>query len=64
MEAEVCQFERNQVWSLTPRLKNRPMIGTKWVFTNELDATVIEVRNKARLVSKEFDREGGIRNIL
>jgi len=29
MQEELGQFERNQVWFLTPRLKDHPIIGTK-----------------------------------
>ena len=30
MQEELGQFERNQVWLLTSRPKNHPVIGTKW----------------------------------
>ena len=32
MQEELSHFEKNQVWSLTPRPKDHPVIGTKWVF--------------------------------
>ena len=32
MQDELHQFERNQVWHLVPKPKDRTIIGTKWVF--------------------------------
>lgn len=32
MQAELKKFERNKVWKLVPKLKDHPVIGTKWVF--------------------------------
>ena len=60
MQEELSQFERNQVWSLTPRPKDHPVIGTKWVFRNKLDVKGTVVRNKARLVAKGYNQEEGI----
>jgi len=37
MQEELHQFERNQVWHLVPKPKDRTIIGTKWVFRNNLD---------------------------
>ena len=60
MQEELSQFERNQVWSLTPRPKDHPVIGTKWVFRNKLDENGNVVRNKARLVAKGYNQVEGI----
>ena len=30
MQDELNQFERNQVWTLTARPSDHPVIGTKW----------------------------------
>jgi len=60
MQEELNQFERNQVWSLTPQPKDHPIIGTKWVFRNKLDESGNVVRNKARLVAKVYNQEEGI----
>jgi Reverse transcriptase (RNA-dependent DNA polymerase) len=54
MQLELNQFERNKVWELVPRPKNRGIIGTKWVFRNKKDQEGNIVRNKARLVAQEF----------
>ena len=50
MQEELHQFERNKVWHLVPRPKNRTIIGTKWVFRNKLDEFGTVTKNKARLV--------------
>ena len=60
MQEELNQFERNEVWKLVPRPKNRTVIGTKWVFRNKMDETGIVTRNKARLVAKGYSQEEGI----
>ncbi|TLX66406.1 hypothetical protein E9993_23430, partial [Labilibacter sediminis] len=52
--------ERNKVWELVPRPKNRSIIGTKWVFRNKLDENGVVIRNKARLVAKGYYQEEGI----
>ena len=60
MQEELNQFERNKVWELVPRPKNRSVIGAKWVFQNKLDETGTVIRNKARLVTKGYSQEEGI----
>ena len=60
MQEELNQFERQKVWKLVPRPKNKTVIGTKWVFRNKLDGDYIVTRNKARLVAKGYSQEEGI----
>src|SRR5207245_7491342 len=60
MQEELNQFERNKVWRLVPRPRNRTIIGAKWVFRNKLEEDGIVVRNKARLVAKGYSQEEGI----
>lgn len=60
MQEELNQFERQKVWTLVPRPRNRSVIGTKWVFRNKLDEQGIVTRNKARLVAKGYSQEEGI----
>ena len=50
IQDELHQFERNQVWHLVPKLKDRTIIGTKWVFRNKLDEQGTVTRNKVQLV--------------
>jgi hypothetical protein len=37
MDEEFDQIEKNDTWELVPRPKNKNVIGTKWVFRNELN---------------------------
>ena len=60
MQEELNEFERNKVWTLVPRPKNRSIVGTKWVFINKTDSDGIITRNKARLVAKGYSQHEGI----
>ena len=60
IQEELNEFERNKVWQLVPRPKNRSVVGTKWVFRNKTDAGGIVIRNKARLVAKGYSQQEGI----
>ena len=37
MKEEIEQIEKNKTWTLVPRLADKNVIGTKWVFKNKLD---------------------------
>jgi hypothetical protein len=37
MDEELDQIEKIDTWELVPRLKNKNVIGTKWVFRNKLN---------------------------
>ncbi|KAL8105134.1 hypothetical protein AgCh_029065 [Apium graveolens] len=60
MQEELNQFERNKFWKLVSVLKNRSIIGTKWVFRNKMDENGIVTRNKAKLLAKGYSQEEGI----
>ncbi|KAL8101032.1 hypothetical protein AgCh_033059 [Apium graveolens] len=60
MQEELNEFERNKVWTLVPRSKNRSVVGTKWVFRNKTDSDGIITRNKARLIAKGYSQHEGI----
>ncbi|XP_016512640.1 putative mitochondrial protein AtMg00820 [Nicotiana tabacum] len=60
MQEELHQLERNKVWNLVPRPSDKTIIGTRWVFRNELDEHGSATRNKARFVVKGFNQEEGI----
>ena len=60
MQEELNQFERNKVWTLVPRPKHHPIIGSKWVFRNKMNEQDIITSNKARLVAKGYNQEEGI----
>lgn len=56
MQEEINQFKRNVVWDLVQRLKNKIVMGTKWVFRNKLDENEIVTKNKVMLVAKEYNQ--------
>ena len=60
MQDELNQGQRNEVWHLVPRPKERSVIGTKWVFRNKLDDLGTIGRNKARLVMQGYNQQEGI----
>ncbi|KAL9260853.1 Retrovirus-related Pol polyprotein from transposon TNT 1-94-like protein [Drosera capensis] len=60
MQEALNDFQRNEVWYLTPRPKNYPVVGSKWVFRNKSDENRIVIRNKARLLAKGDSQENGI----
>ncbi|XP_070025104.1 uncharacterized mitochondrial protein AtMg00820-like [Nicotiana sylvestris] len=60
MQEELHQLERNKVWHLVPIPSNRTIIGTRWVFRNELDKHGNAIRNKVRLAIHGFNQEEGI----
>jgi len=60
MHEELNEFNRNGVWDLVPKPASHKSIGTKWVFQNKLDGSCIIVRNKPKLVAKEYNQEEGI----
>jgi hypothetical protein len=60
MDEELDQIEKNDTWELVPRLKNKNVIGTKWVFRNKLNEDEQVTRNKAILVCKGYSQVEGI----
>jgi hypothetical protein len=60
MQEELNNFTRNNVWVLEPPLKDKNIIGTKWVFCNKEDEHGLVVHNKARLVAKDFSQVEGL----
>ncbi|KAL8126686.1 hypothetical protein AgCh_013813 [Apium graveolens] len=60
MQEELNEFERNKIWTLVSRPKNRSVVGTKWVFRNKTDSDGINTRDKARLVAKGYSQQEGI----
>ena len=57
MQEELNQFERNNVWILVEKSKDYPIIGTKWMFRNKLDKNKNIIKNKARLIAKNYNQE-------
>lgn len=60
MQEELVEFQRNEVWTLVPKPKNKTIIGTKWVYRNKFDEAGTITRNKARLVAQGYRQEEGI----
>ena len=52
MEEEIEKIEKNKTWSLVPRLADKNVIGSKWMFRNKLDENGKITRKKARLFVK------------
>jgi len=60
MKDELNHNEKNETWELVPKPKEKNVIGTKWVFRNKLDEDGQVVRNKTRMVCKEYAQVEGI----
>nr|GEW81651.1 hypothetical protein [Tanacetum cinerariifolium] len=54
MQEELLQFKLQEVWTLVDLPNEKRAIGSKWVFENKKDERVIMIRNKARLLLKDF----------
>ena len=54
MHDELLQFQRNDVWTLVPRLEGEYIIDTKWIFCNKTDEEGNVIRNKTRLVAQGY----------
>nr|GEV27684.1 retrovirus-related Pol polyprotein from transposon TNT 1-94 [Tanacetum cinerariifolium] len=52
--------EEEAIKELVPQPRNMTIIGTKWVFRNNLDENGIVSRNKARLVAQGYSQQEGI----
>ena len=44
------------MWYLVPRLKDKHVIGTKWILKNKQDVNRVVVRNKTRLVAQGYSQ--------
>ena len=60
MHEKLNQLKRNEVHDLIPKPDSHKSIETKWAFQNKLDDSCIIVRNKVKLVAKEYNQEEGI----
>ncbi|CAM8937170.1 unnamed protein product [Rhodiola kirilowii] len=57
---ELEEFARNDVWDFVPRPDGVNVIGTKWIFKNNSNATGNITRNKAHLVAQGYTQIEGI----
>ncbi|GKE92682.1 retrovirus-related pol polyprotein from transposon TNT 1-94, partial [Tanacetum coccineum] len=60
MQEELNQFVSNDVWEFVPNPMDMTIIGTKWIFRNNLDENGVVSRNKARLVAQGYNQQEGI----
>jgi len=51
IQDELLQFSKNDVWELVPRLSKTNVIGTKWLYKNNVDKNGTIVCNKASFIS-------------
>jgi hypothetical protein len=56
---ELDAHKTNGTWILVPRPKNRPVIGSRWVFTQKYRADGSFERYKGRLVAQGFSQRPG-----
>ena len=52
--AELDAHKTNGTWILVPHLKNRPVIGSKWIFAKKYHANGFFECYKGRLVTQGF----------
>ena len=53
-DEELDHIEKNNTWELVPRSVDKNVIGSKWVFKNNMNEQGQIMRNKARLVYKGY----------
>jgi hypothetical protein len=60
MNDEHDQIEKNNTWEMVYRPEGKNIIGSKWIFKNNLNEQGQVVRNKARLVCKGYAQIEGL----
>nr|GEX29334.1 hypothetical protein [Tanacetum cinerariifolium] len=60
MHKELNEFERLEVWELVPRPDKVMVITLKWIYKVKLDELGGILKNKARLVARDYRQEEGI----
>ena len=56
MHDELLQFQRNNVWTLVPKLESKHIISTKWIFRNKIGEKGNIIHNKAWLVAQGYSQ--------
>ena len=51
MHDELLHFQRNDVWTLVPRMEGEHTISIKWIFHKKTDEEGNVIHNKARLMA-------------
>ena len=60
MTEEMSTIERNETWELVDLLKDKNVIGLKWVYRTKYNADGSVQIHKARLVAKGYSQQHGI----
>ncbi|GKC55962.1 retrovirus-related pol polyprotein from transposon TNT 1-94 [Tanacetum coccineum] len=60
MQEELNEFKRLEVWELVPQPDRVMIITLKWIYKVKLDELGGMLKNKARLVVREYRQEEGI----
>ncbi|CAL8990716.1 unnamed protein product [Prunus brigantina] len=60
MEEEIKTIEKNKTWELVDRLKDKEIIGVKWVYKTKFNPDGLIQKHKARLVAKGYSQQPGI----
>ena len=56
MKEKLEQIEEKNTWKLIARPKDKNDIGTKWVFRKKMNEQGEIVRNKEKLVGKDYSQ--------
>lgn len=57
MTKELNQFEKNNVWTLIPKVNEIPFIENKWILKNKLDDEGKIVKIKTKLLAQGYIQE-------
>lgn len=60
MNEELDHIRKNNTWELVPQLKDKNVIGRKWVFKNKLYEDGEVTKNKEILVCKSYEQAKGL----
>ena len=57
MKEEIEKIKKNKTWTLVPRLEDKNVIGTKWVYKKKLDEYDEVTKDKQILVGQGYAKE-------
>jgi hypothetical protein len=60
MNDELDQIEKKNTWEMVQRPEGKNIIGSKWIFKNQLNEKGQVIKNKARLVCKGYAKIEGL----
>jgi len=59
MDKKIASIEKNNIWKLIPKLKEKKQIGVKWIY-KEKNVKREEKRYKVRFEEKNYNKQQGI----